>query len=88
VKYVAAKFRTSEKLGKKGRKQVSAILFISIPRVEVKVSNGGPSSIAQSHDVLDHRITAELIYILSCLTQKTDALPGARYRDELHQKWN
>jgi hypothetical protein len=53
VEYKAAKVTASRKLGKEGKEKVSAILFISIPKVEVTVSHGGQSSIAQSHDILD-----------------------------------
>ena len=55
VEYIAAKIGASRELGKKGEDQVSTILFISIPEVEVIVSHGSQSSIAQSQDLLDDR---------------------------------
>ena len=60
VKYIAAKIGPSTELGKKGKDQVSAILFIGIPEIEVIVSHGSQSSIAQSQDLLDDR-RAEMI---------------------------
>jgi hypothetical protein len=55
VEYIAAKIRAIRELGKKGKEQVSAILFLSIPEVEVIVSDGSQSSLAKSHDILDDR---------------------------------
>jgi hypothetical protein len=55
VEYVAAKIGASRELGKKGEEQVSAILFVSIPEVEVIVSHRSQSSLAQSHDILNDR---------------------------------
>ena len=55
MEYITAKTRVSGELGKKGKDQVSAILFVSIPEVEVIVSHGSQSSIAQSQDLLDDR---------------------------------
>ena len=55
MEYIAGKIGTIRKLGKEGKYQVPAILFIGIPEVEVIVSHGGQSSIAQFHDFLDDR---------------------------------
>ena len=55
VEYIAANIGASRELRKKGKDQVSAILFISIPEVEVIVGHRSQSSIAQSHDILDDR---------------------------------
>ena len=55
VEYIAAKIRLSGELRKKGKDQVSAILFVSVPEVEVIVSHGSQSSLAQSRDILDDR---------------------------------
>ena len=52
---MAAKIGAIRELGKKGKDQVSAILFLSIPEVEVIVGHRSQSSIAQSHDILDDR---------------------------------
>jgi hypothetical protein len=55
VEYIAAKIGAIRELGKKGKEQVSAILFFRIPEVEVIVSHGSQSGLAQSHDILDDR---------------------------------
>ena len=55
VEYIAAMIGASRELGKKGKEQVSSILFISIPEVEVIVSHGSQPSVAQSQDLLDDR---------------------------------
>ena len=55
VEDIATKIRASRELGKKGKEQVSEILFLSIPEVEVIVSHGSESSITRSHDILDDR---------------------------------
>ena len=60
VKYIAAKIRASRKLRKKGKDQVSAILFIRISEVEVVVSHRRQSSIAQSQDMLNDRRASEV----------------------------
>ena len=52
---IAAKIGAIRKLRKEGKDQVSAILFLSIPEVEVIVSHRSQSSLAQSHDFLDDR---------------------------------
>jgi len=46
VEYIAAKIGASRMPRKKRKEQVSAILFISIPEVEVEVCNGGQSRFA------------------------------------------
>ena len=53
MEYIAAKIGAIRKLRKEGKDQVSAILFLSIPKVEVIVSHRSQSSIAQSQDILD-----------------------------------
>ena len=53
VEYIAAMIGASRELGKKGKEQVSSILFISIPEVEVIVSHGSQPSVAQCQDLLD-----------------------------------
>ena len=55
MEHIAAEIRVSRELRKKGKDQVSAILFVSIPEVEVIVSHGSQSSLAQSQDLLDDR---------------------------------
>ena len=55
MEYIAAEIGTSRKLRKEGKDQVSTILFLGIPEVEVIVSHGRQSSIAQFRDFLDHR---------------------------------
>ena len=55
VKYVVGKVGTSGNLRKNRKEKVSAILFISIPEVEVIVHQYGPFSITQCYDILDHR---------------------------------
>jgi len=55
VEYIAAKIGASRKLRKKRKEQVSAILFIDIPEIEVEVCHGGQSRIAQRHDISDDR---------------------------------
>ena len=55
MEHIAAKIRASRELRKKGKDQVSAILFLSVPEVEVIERHRSQSSIAQSQDLLDER---------------------------------
>ena len=55
AEYIAAKVRAGGKLEKKGKDQVSAVLLINIPEVEVIVSYRCQSSIAQCHNILNDR---------------------------------
>ena len=55
MEYIAAEIGEIGKLRKEGEDQVSTILLIGIPEVEVIVSHGRQASIAQSHDFLDDR---------------------------------
>ena len=46
VEYIATDIEASGELGKERKQQVSAILFIGVLKVEVKVSHGGQSGVA------------------------------------------
>jgi hypothetical protein len=89
VEYIAANIGASGKLREEGKEQVSPILFLSIPEVEVKVCHGGESSIAQNHEILDDAELADnLVYLKQRYMGNSapkDALPGARYSDKSRQ---
>ena len=51
-KYVATGIGPSRKLDEERRKQVVKLLFIDVPKVEIKIGQGGTSSVAQDYDIL------------------------------------
>ena len=90
MEYIAAKIRAIRELGKKRKNQVSELLFIGIPKVEVIVSRRSQSSIAQSHDFLDDRRASKQLKLpqneMGQDSTPNDALPGARYTEKLYQR--
>jgi len=52
-KFIETKIGLRGKLSNERKEQVAAVLFVGVPKIEVKISHGGQSTVPQGNDVLN-----------------------------------